>query len=138
MTIRRNKAEFLDKILLLFKDERLVRIKDLELEYKADYYSFFQIEKHLKMMETDGLIARNVFDEYYLQPQGLKIVNDIDNLGYLAKHKVAEAKYEESEEDGEFEDDCTFPPLDRPGDVIYSTIEFLVVIFAIYYLLAPQ
>ena len=94
MTIRRDKAEFLDNVLKLFTDVRLIRKKDLEVKYRHDYYLFFQTEKHIKILEADGMIRSDVFDEYYLEPQGRKVLNDIENLGYLAKHKIDEIKNE--------------------------------------------
>ena len=79
---------------------RKVRKKDLEIKYAGDSYLFIQTEKHLKILEADGMIKCNVLDEYYLEPLGSKVLNDIENLGYLAKHKIAEAEYERMEEDG--------------------------------------
>ena len=99
MEIRRDKAEFLDSVLKLFDRVRKVRKKDLEIKYAGDSYLFIQTEKHLKILEADGMIKCNVLDEYYLEPLGLKVLNDIENLGYLAKHKIAEAEYERMEED---------------------------------------
>ena len=94
MEIRRDKAEFLDSLLKLFNGVRNVRKKDLEIKYAGDSYLFIQTEKHLKILEADGMIKSNVLDEYYLEPLGRKVLNDIENLGYLAKHKIAEAEYE--------------------------------------------
>lgn len=105
MEIRRDKAEFLDNLLKLFDGVRKVRKKDLEIKYAYDSYLFIQTEKHLKILEADGMIKSNVLDEYYLEPMGRKVLNDIENLGYLAKHKVAEAEYERLEED---DDDVIF------------------------------
>ncbi|HEY5773790.1 MAG TPA: hypothetical protein VIS75_14235 [Chitinophagaceae bacterium] len=104
MDIRRDKAEFLDSLLKLFYDVRKVRKKDLEIKYAGDFYLFIQTEKHLKILEADGMIKSNVLDEYYLEPLGLKVLNDIENLGYLANHKIAAAEYERMEE----EDDDIF------------------------------
>ena|SRR5688572_5654055 len=99
--IRKERAEFLDNVLKLFDGNRTVRKKDLEIKYKDDTYTYYQTEKHLKVLENDGLISSSPLDEYYLQPQGLKVLNDIENIGYLAKHKIAAAKYQEDEDEGE-------------------------------------
>jgi len=99
MEIRRDKAGFLDSLLKLFDGVRKVRKKDLEIKYAGDSYLFIQTEKHLKILEAEGMIKCNVLDEYYLEPLGSKVLNDIENLGYLAKHKIAEAGYERMEED---------------------------------------
>ncbi len=99
MEIRRDKAEFLDSLLKLFDGVRSVRKKDLEIKYAGDSYLFIQTEKHLKILEADGMIKSNVLDEYYLEPLGFKVLNDIENLGYLAKHKIADAEYERMEDD---------------------------------------
>ena len=99
MEIRRDKAGFLDRVLKLFDGVRTVRKKDLEIKYKDDSYLLIQTEKHLKILEADGMIRRNVLDEYYLEPLGGKVLNDIENLGYLAKHKIADAEYERMEEE---------------------------------------
>ena len=99
MDIRKDKAEFLDSVLKLFDGVRKVRKKDLEIKYAGDSYLFIQTEKHLKILEADGMVKSNVLDEYYLEPLGLKVLNDIENLGYLAKHKIAEAEYERMEDD---------------------------------------
>jgi len=103
MEIRKDKAEFLDTLLNLFNDVRKVRKKDLEIKYEGDFYLFIQTEKHLKILEADGMIKCNVLDEYYLEPLGRKVLNDIENLGYLAKHKIAEAGYEKMEQE---DDEC--------------------------------
>jgi len=103
MEIRRDKAEFLDSLLKLFDGVRKVRKKDLEIKYAGDSYLFIQTEKHLKILEADGMIKCNVLGEYYLEPLGLKVLNDIENLGYLAKHKIAEAEYERMEEEDDDE-----------------------------------
>ena len=104
--IRSEKAEFLDNTLKLFDGVQKISKKDLELKYQHDTYLYIQTEKHLKILETDGMITCNVLDEYYLQPQGLTVLNDIENLGYLAKHKLAAAEYERMEDE---EDDWDFP-----------------------------
>ena len=101
MEIRRDKAEFLDSVLKLFDGARTIRKKNLEIKYAGDSYLFIQTEKHLKILEADGMITCNVLDEYYLQPLGIKVLNDIENLGYLAKHKIAAAENERQEEDEE-------------------------------------
>ena len=115
--IRRDKAEFLDNTLKLFDGVRKISKKELELKYQHDTYLYIQTEKHLKILEADGMITCNVLDEYYLQPQGLKVLNDLENLGYLAKHKVAAVEYERMEDE---EDDWDFPflfiPLRQPMD----------------------
>ena len=98
--IRKERAEFLDNVLTLFDGNRTVRKKDLEIKYKDDTYTYYQTEKHLKVLENDGLISSSPLDEYYLQPKGFKVLNDIENLGYLAKHKVAAAEAELQEEKG--------------------------------------
>ena len=116
--IRSEKARFLDNILKLFDGVRKISKKELELKYQHDTYFYIQTEKHLKILEADGMIICNVLDEYYLQPQGSKVLNDIENLGYLAKHKLAAAEYERMEE--EEEDGWDFPfsfiPLQQPKD----------------------
>ena len=99
MEIRRDKAEFLDNLLKLFVGVRKIRKKDLETKYEGDSYLFIQTEKHLKILEADGMIKSNVLDDYYLEPMGRKVLNDIENLGYLAKHKIAEAEYEKMEQE---------------------------------------
>ena len=109
--IRRDKAEFLDNTLKLFDGVRKFSKKELELKYQHDTYLYIQTEKHLKILEADGMITCNVLDEYYLQPQGLKVLNDLENLGYLAKHKVAAVEYERMEDE---EDDWDFPFLFIP------------------------
>ena len=96
--IRRERAEFLDSVLMLFDGKRTIRKKELEIKYKEDSYIFYQTEKHLKILEADGMIRDNGLDEYHLQPRGLSVLNDIYNLGYLARHKVAAVNAEELEE----------------------------------------
>jgi len=102
MEIRRDKAGFLDSLLNLFNDLGNVRKTDLEIKYAGDSYLCIQTEKHLKILEADGMIKSNVLDEYYLEPLGRKVLNDLENLGYLAKHRIAEAKYERMEEEDDF------------------------------------
>jgi hypothetical protein len=97
MVIRREIAEFRDNVLKLFDGHRSVRMNDLELKYKGDTYILVQTEKHLKILETDGMIRNNGFDEYHLQPRGLRVLNDIENLGYIARHKIAAIEYEKEE-----------------------------------------
>ena len=98
--IRRERAEFLDSVLRLFDGKRTIRKKELEIKYKEDSYVFHQTEKHLKILEADGMISDNGLDEYHLQPKGLGVLNDIESRGYLAKHKVAAVEAEEQEEKG--------------------------------------
>jgi hypothetical protein len=98
--IRKERAEFLDSVLKLFDGKRTIRKKELELKYKGDTYVLYQTEKHLKILEADGLISDNGLDEYHLRPEGLRILNDIESLGYLARHKVAAIEAEKQEEKG--------------------------------------
>ena len=98
--IRKDRAEFLDNVLKLFEGKRTIRKKELEIKYKDDSYIFYQTEKHLKILEADGMINDNGFDEYHLQSKGLRILNDIESLGYLARHKVAAVEAEKQEEKG--------------------------------------
>ena len=107
MEIRSDKAGFLDSLLKLFDGVRIFRKKDLETKYAGDSYLLIQTEKHLKILEADGMIKCNVLDEYYLEPLGRKVLNDIENLGYLAKHKIAEAGYEKMEQEDD-EDEWFF------------------------------
>jgi|SRR6187402_245427 len=99
--IRREIAEFRDNILRLFDGHRTIKKKDLEIKYKGDTYILIQTEKHLKILENDGLIRDNGFDEYHLLTEGLRVLNNIESLGYLARHKVAAIKAEKEEEKGE-------------------------------------
>jgi len=101
MEIRRDKAEFLDSLLKLFDGVRTLRKKDLEIKYAGDSSLLVQTEHHLKILQADGMIGYNVSNEYYLESPGRKVLNDIENLGYLAKHKIADARYERME----YEDD---------------------------------
>ena len=94
MEIRRDKAGFLDSLLNLFNDVRNVRKIDLEIKYAGDSYILIQTEKHLKILEADGMIKSNVLDEYCLEPLGRKVLNDLGNRGYVAKHRIAQAEYE--------------------------------------------
>ena len=118
MEIRRDKAEFLDNVLKLFTDVRRIRKKDLEEKYRDDYYLFFQTEKHLKILEADGMIRCDVFDEYYLEPQGRLILDDIENLGYLAKHNIDEAKNE-----------AELKKMEEKEEKIYPFLELILTIF---------
>jgi len=97
--IRRERAEFLDSVLKLFDGVRTIRKKDLEIKYKEDAYTLCQTEKHLKILRDDGMISDNELDEYHLQPKGLRILSDIESLGYLARHKVAAVEFEEEEQE---------------------------------------
>ena len=99
MEIRKDKAEFLDNLLQLFDGVRIVRKGDLEIKYAGDSYLLVQTDNHLKILEADGMIRSNALDEYYLEPLGLKVLNDMGSLGYLAKHKIADAEYERMEEE---------------------------------------
>src|SRR6187431_3493254 len=98
--IRRERAEFLDNVLKLFDGKRTIRKKELEIKYKEDSYIFYQTQKHLKILEADGLITDNGLNEYHLHPKGLRILTDIESLGYLASHKVAAIEAEKQEEKG--------------------------------------
>ena len=62
------------------------------------------------------MIKCNVLDEYFLQPEGLKVLNDMENLGYLAKHKLAAAEFERMEEDHGWDFPFLFIPLRQPID----------------------
>ncbi len=104
--IRKERAEFLDNVLKLFHEKRTIRRKELEIKYKEDSYILRQTEKHLKILEADGMISDNGLDEYHLQPEGLRVLNDIENLGYLARHRVAAAEAEREEEEEEEQKGC--------------------------------
>ena len=99
--IRKERAEFLDNVLKLFDGKRTIRKKELAITYKEDSYIFYQTEKHLKILEADGMISDNGLDEYHLQPKGVRVLHDIETLGYLARHKVTAAEAERQEEDEE-------------------------------------
>ena len=99
MMIRREKAEFLDKLLKLFDDARLIRKKEIEKKCQGNTYLLVQTEKHLKILEKDGMIRCNILDEYYLEPKGRTVLNDQTNLGYVAKHKIEAAEWEEYDDD---------------------------------------
>jgi len=72
--IRKERAEFLDNVLKLFDGKRTVRRKDLEIKYKHDTYTYYQTDKHLKILERDGLISSSPLEEYYYNPKGLKFL----------------------------------------------------------------
>jgi len=112
MIIRREIAEFRDNVLQLFDGHRTIRKKDLELKYKGDTYLLVQTEKHLKILETDGMIRDNGLEEYHLQPKGLRILNDIQSLGYVARQKVAAVEAEKEEEKAEERDGNVLPIID--------------------------
>ena len=99
MMIRKERAEFLDNLLKLFNEVRAFR--NLEEKYKGNTYLFVQIEKHLKILKKDGMIRCNVLEEYYLEPKGRNVLNDLDNLGYVAMHKKEAAEWEKLEDVGE-------------------------------------
>ena len=99
--IRRKKAEFLDKLLKLFDDARLIKKKDIEEKCQGNTYLFVQTEKHLKILEKEGMIRCNILDEYHLEPKGRNVLNDLSNLGYVARHKIEAAEWERLEEAGE-------------------------------------
>ena len=107
--IRRDKAEFLDNTLKLFDGVRKISKKELELKYQHDTYLYIQTEKHLKILEADGMIKRNVLDEYFLESMGLKVLDDVENLGYLAKHKQEASRWDKLEEEEETDDWFPFP-----------------------------
>lgn len=96
--IRREKAEFLDNVLMLFQDKLKLSKRWLEKKYEGDYYTYHQTEKHLAILEQDGMVKRNELDEYHVQPKGRTVLGDIENLGYLAKHRQVEAEMDEQEE----------------------------------------
>lgn len=121
--IRKERAEFLDTILRLFDGKRIIRKKELEIKYKEDSYIFYQTQKHLKILEADGLISDNGLDEYHLQPKGSRILSDIESLGYLARQKVAAVEAEEQELREEQE---------GKGDWVFFVIELF---FLAYYFL---
>lgn len=95
--IRREKAEFLDKLLKLFNELRVFRKKDLEEKCKGDTYLLVQTEKHLKILEKDGMIRCSILDEYYLEQKGRNTLNDLENLGYVARHKIEAAEWKRFE-----------------------------------------
>lgn len=98
--IRKERAAFLDSVLKLFDGKRTIRKKELETKYREDSYILYQTEKHLKILEADGMISDNGLDEYHLQPKGVRVLRDIETLGYLARHKVAAAEAEKQEAKG--------------------------------------
>src|SRR5215204_1155594 len=113
MEIRKDKAQFLDNLLKVFNNVRCIRKKDLEIKYKNDYFMFVQIEKHLKILEDNGIIRSTPLDEYYLEPRGIKVLNGIEDLGYLDRHKKEEAEWQklEDEEEDEFSFSSDLPAL---------------------------
>ena len=121
MIIRREIAEFRDNVLKLFDGHRTIRMNDLEIKYKEDTYILVQTEKQLKILETDGMIRDNGLDEYHLQPKGLRVLNDIESLGYLARHKVAAIEVEKDEEKAD----------ERDGN-IFSIIEIIFLLFTLF------
>jgi len=121
MVIRREIAEFRDNVLKLFDGRRAIRKNDLEIKYKEDTYLLVQTEKHLKTLESDGMIRNNGFDEYHLQPHGLRVLNDIEKLGYVARHKVAAIEFERDEEKA-----------DKRGGNIFSIIEIIFLLFTLF------
>lgn len=112
--IRRERAEFLDNLLKLFTEVRKFSIKDIEKKCGDDTYLFVQIEKHLKILEKDGMIHCNVLGEYHLEFKGIQTLNDMDKLGYVAMHKIEATKWEKFEdEDGyTIADEFTLTPFD--------------------------
>ena len=121
MIIRRDIAEFRDNVLKLFDGRRAIRMNDLELKYKGDTYILVQTEKQLKVLETDGMIRNNGFDEYHLQPKGLRVLNDIESLGYLARHRAAAIEVEKDEEKAD----------ERDGN-IFLIIEIIFLLFTLF------
>lgn len=119
--IRREIAEFRDNVLKLFDGHRTIRKIDLEIKYKEDTYFLVQTEKHLKILEADGLTRYNGLDEYHLQPKGLRVLNDIESLGYLARHRVAVIEVEADEEKAD----------ERDGN-IFSIIEIILLLFTLF------
>ena len=119
--IRREIAEFRDNVLRLFDGQRAIRKNDLEIKYKGDTYLLVQTEKHLKTLEADGMIRYNGLDEYHLQPQGLRVLNNIKSLGYLARHKLAAIEVEKDEEKADERDSYIFP-----------IIEIIFLLFALF------
>lgn len=121
LMIRREIAGFRDNVLKLFDGRRTIRKTDLELKYKDDTYILVQTEKHLKTLEADGLIRNNGLDEYHLQPQGSRVLNDIESLGYVARHNVAAIEFEKDEEKAD----------ERDGN-IFSIIEIIFLLFTLF------
>ena len=121
MFIRREIAEFRDNVLKLFDGRRAIKMNDLELKYKGDTYILVQTEKQLKVLETDGMIRNNGFHEYHLQPKGLRVLNDIESLGYLARHRSAAFEVEKDEEKAD----------ERDGN-IFSIIEIIFLLFILF------
>jgi len=110
--IRKERAEFLDNLLKVFDQVRVIRKKDLEIKFKNDTYLLVQTEKHLKILEKDGMIRCSVLDEYYLEPTGRKVLDDLENLGYLARHNKEAAEWQRIEdEDDEHEYESDWLPI---------------------------
>ena len=116
-------AEFRDNLLKLFDGRRTITKKDLEIKYKEDTYILVQTEKHLKILEAEGMIRDNGLDEYHLQPKGLRVLNDMENLGYVASHKVAAIEAEKDEEKAEKRDDN-----------VLSIIDLIFLLFSLFHL----
>ena len=112
MMIRKEKAEFLDNLLKLFSKARVFRKRDLEEKGKGDTYLIVQTEKHLKILEKDGMIRCNVLDEYYLEPKGRNTLNDLENRGYVSMHKIEAAEWQRFEEEEDCEHEILTPLLD--------------------------
>ena len=121
--IRSEIAEFRDNVLKLFDGHRTIRKKDLELKYKEDTYILVQTKKQLKILEADGMISDNGLDEYHLQPRGLHVLNDLENLGYAARHKIATIEAEIDEEKAEKRDTR-----------ILSMIDLIFLLFSLFHL----
>jgi hypothetical protein len=121
--IRSEIAEFRDNVLKLFEGHRTIRKKDLKLKYKEDTYILVQTEKHLKILEADEMIRDNGLDEYHLQTKGLRVLNDIENLGYVARHRVAAIEAEKDEEKAE----------QRDGKIL-SMIDMLFLLLSFFHL----
>ncbi len=119
--IRREIAEFRDNVLKLFDGHRTIRKKNLELKYKEDTYILVQTQKHMKILEADGMIRDNGFDEYHLQPKGLRVLNNIESLGYVARHKLAAIAAEKDEEKAE----------KRDGNML-SMIDLFFLLFSLF------
>jgi len=119
MEIRKDKARFLDNLLEEFKNVSCIRKKDLEIKYKNDSFMFVQTEKHLKILENDGMIRSTESGEYYLEPRGAKVLNEIEDLGYLARHKKQEAEWQKLED--EEEEEFSF---DLPALLLFLIVKF--------------
>ena len=80
----------------------------------GDTCLFVQTEKHLKVLEKDGMIRCDVLDEYKLEPKGRTVLDDLNNLGYVAMHKKEAAEWERFEQQDYDSDWFPFPD-DLPG-----------------------